>query len=225
MISGAAQSPAAVAGVKETPKVQRPGIEARERLVKPVLDEYVPEEKKEPSGRYWMGRDENGRPKICFDDPGRAADVPGDKRRKAGKALGGGPKQAENSLAGRTKQAGNAPTDKPGQAGDLPADRTRQTPAPPADKPKQAEDAPEKPDASDPQKSQKAQRCTGNTDKVDREIKKLKKEKQELKQQLNMETDENKIKDLKAKLAQVERELRQKDNDAYRRQHSIYTFS
>ena len=40
-----------------------------EKARKPVMDEYVPEEKQEPSGRYWLGRDEEGRPKVCFDDP------------------------------------------------------------------------------------------------------------------------------------------------------------
>lgn len=40
-----------------------------------------------------------------------------------------------------------------------------------------------------------------------------------------METDETKVEDLKAKLAQVEMELSQKDNDTYRRQHATYTFS
>ena len=69
------------------------------------------------------------------------------------------------------------------------------------------------------------ERCTGSTDKVDREIEKLKREKQELEQRLNTETDEARIKDLKTKLAQVERELRQKDNDTDRRQHASYTFS
>lgn len=69
------------------------------------------------------------------------------------------------------------------------------------------------------------ERCTGSTDKVDREIEKLKREKQELEQRLNTETDEARIKDMKTKLAQVERELRQKDNDTYRRQHASYTFS
>ena len=52
-----------------------------EKARKPVMDEYVPEEKQEPSGRYWLGRDEEGRPKVCFDDPEaegpkRAADGP-----------------------------------------------------------------------------------------------------------------------------------------------------
>ena len=40
-------------------KVQKPE-EAQSRRLKPVMDEYVPEEPQEPSGRYWMGRDEDG---------------------------------------------------------------------------------------------------------------------------------------------------------------------
>ena len=57
-------------------KVQKPEEEARDRQLKPVMDEYVPEEPQEPSGRYWMGKDEDGQPKIYFDDPERAADAP-----------------------------------------------------------------------------------------------------------------------------------------------------
>ena len=56
-------------------KVQKPE-EAQSRRLKPVMDEYVPEEPQEPSGRYWMGRDEDGQPKIYFDDPERAANAP-----------------------------------------------------------------------------------------------------------------------------------------------------
>ena len=57
-------------------KVQKPEEEARDRQLKPVMDEYIPEEPQEPSGRYWMGKDEDGQPKIYFDDPERAADAP-----------------------------------------------------------------------------------------------------------------------------------------------------
>ena len=57
-------------------KVQKPEEEAQSRQLKPVMDEYVPEEPQEPSGRYWMGRDEDGQPKIYFDDPERAANAP-----------------------------------------------------------------------------------------------------------------------------------------------------
>ncbi|MDE6923630.1 MAG: hypothetical protein K2P01_08760, partial [Oscillospiraceae bacterium] len=105
-------------------------------------DEYVPEEPREPSGRYWMGRDEDGQPKIYFDGPEGKKDQ------------------------GETWEC--------------------------------------------------------NTDKVDREIEKLKKKRQELEQRLNAETDEATIKDLERRLAQVERELKMKDSDAYRRQNAVF---
>ena len=57
-------------------KAQKPEEEAQSRQLKPVMDEYVPEEKPEPSGRYWLGKDEDGKPKIYFDDPERAEDAP-----------------------------------------------------------------------------------------------------------------------------------------------------
>ena len=82
MISGiglnAAQALAAAANVKAVPEVQRPEAEASARSRAPVVDEYVPEEKQEPSGRYWLGRDEDGRPKVFFDDPELADDQPSD---------------------------------------------------------------------------------------------------------------------------------------------------
>lgn len=64
--------------------------------------------------------------------------------------------------------------------------------------------------------------CHGSTEKVDREIERLKKEQMELKQKISSESDEMKIKELKSRLEQVERELRQKDNDTYRRQHTVF---
>ena len=67
--SGAAQPSVPVAGVDELKKVQRPEDETQSRCQKPVMDEYVPEEKPEPSGRYWLGKDEDGKPKIDFDGP------------------------------------------------------------------------------------------------------------------------------------------------------------
>ena len=160
--SGAAQPSVPIAGVDEPKKVQRPEDETQSRCQKPVMDEYVPEEKPEPSGRYWLGKDEDGKPKIYFDAPDASDASDGDKGAE-------GPEKSGS--------------DKDGQS------------------------------------------CTCNTDKVDREIEKLKKQKQELEQQINRETDESKIEDLKAKLAQIEKELSQKDNDAYRRQHATYTYS
>ena len=152
-------------------KVQKPE-EAQSRRLKPVMDEYVPEEPQEPSGRYWMGKDEDGQPKIYFDDPERAADAP---------------RQPED--------------------------------APEAEEPKQAGQGAKGPEG----KKNKDETWECNTDKVDREIEKLKKKQQELEQRLNSETDEAKIKDLERQLAQVEQELKQKDNDTYRRQHAVYT--
>ena len=69
----------------------------------------------------------------------------------------------------------------------------------------------------------KTEKCTGNTDKVDREIEKLKKRKKELESQLRTEEDEGKRRSLEGELAQVERELSQKDNDGYRRQHTVFS--
>lgn len=173
---GAARPSVPIAGVEELKKVRRPEEETQERRQRPVTDEYVPEKKTEPQGRYWPGKDENGKPKIYFDAPERA-----------------------ESASKQAKDASGAPG------------------APDRDK-----------GAGGPEKSgsdKNAESCTCNTDKVDREIEKLKKQKKELEQQIHQETDESKVGDLKAKLAQIERELRQKDNDTYRRQHASYTFS
>ena len=64
--------------------------------------------------------------------------------------------------------------------------------------------------------------CTVNTDKADREIEKLKEKKEQLEQQINSASgDEGKVRELEKKLAAVEKELAQKDNDAYRRQNAV----
>lgn len=67
--------------------------------------------------------------------------------------------------------------------------------------------------------------CTGNTDKVDREIRQLKEKREELKQRLSSETDEQRLRELERELSRVESELRRKDNDDYRRRHTIFTES
>ena len=74
--------------VQGASKVQKPEEEAQGRQLKPVMDEYVPEEPQEPSGRYWMGKDEDGQPKIYFDDPERAADA---RKAPEGTPEAGGP--------------------------------------------------------------------------------------------------------------------------------------
>lgn len=144
--------------MKEPPQIQPKEAEVPAPSKTPLADEYIPEEKQAPSGRYWLGKDEDGRPKVCFDDPERAADAPSGAAAPARKAMG-----------------------------------------------------------------DKTERCTGNTDQVDREIQRLKKRRETLEQQLSAQNDGARIKELERKLAQVERELAQKDNDTYRCQHTVFS--
>ena len=58
---------------------------------------------------------------------------------------------------------------------------------------------------------------------MDREIEALKKRREQLKRQLESAADPDKAQKLEQKLAQVEAELTQKDNDAYRRQNAVYS--
>ena len=74
--TGAVQPLTTAEKVLGASKVQKSEDESQSRQPKPVMDEYIPEEPQEPSGRYWMGKDEDGQPKIYFDDPERAADAP-----------------------------------------------------------------------------------------------------------------------------------------------------
>lgn len=160
--TGAVRPSSAAEKTQGAPKVQSPRKDRRP--LKPAVDEYVPEEEREPSGLYWMGKDEDGKPQIFFDDPERAASG--------------------------------------------------------AEKPEGAEG----PEPKGPQKGgKKAERWMGNTDKVDREIERLKKKQKELNQRIHTETDEARIQDLERQLAQVERELKVKDNDTYRKQHATFT--
>lgn len=80
-ISSSAPRTAALPAVREAerPAGTRPVSEpASRRSLKPVQDEYVPEgeKKRESYGRYWLGKDEDGGPKIYFDDPEAAEDTP-----------------------------------------------------------------------------------------------------------------------------------------------------
>lgn len=157
-IPGITQPPAAVHGAKGSQRVQQPGDTALSHPQKPVTDEYVPEEKAEPIGLYRLGREADGKPKIYFDDPARAADEP---------------------------EQSNGP--------DTPASEKN------------------------------VQRCICSTDQVDREIERLKKKQAELERQISTQTGEGQIRGLEQKLAQVESELAQKDNDTYRRQHAVFS--
>ena len=119
-------------------------------------DEYISSEKSvsKPSGLYRLWQDENGNPKVTYDDSKRAA-----------------------------KAKDVQPKEEP---------------------------------------AKKAEKCTTNTDNVDREIEKLKEEKKQLEQQIKAAAgDKEKVKVLEKKLAQIEGQLSQKDNDTYRRQNAV----
>ena len=140
--------------VKRTSQEQR--AEDKSEGVPIPKDEYISSEKSssKPSGLYRLGQDENGNPKVMYDDPKRVA-----------KAKDVQPKE-------------------------------------------------------EPAKQE--EKCTTNTDNVDREIEKLKEEKEQLEQQIKAAAgDKEKVKVLEKKLAQIEGQLSQKDNDTYRRQNAV----
>lgn len=68
----------------------------------------------------------------------------------------------------------------------------------------------------------KKETVTANTDKVDREIKNLRNKAQTLSKKLQS-ADEGAVADIQRELDQVNAELAQKDNDEYRRQHTVFT--
>ena len=53
--AGGVQPLAAAGKMLGASGVRKPEEEAQGRQLKPVMDEYVPEEPREPSGLYWMG--------------------------------------------------------------------------------------------------------------------------------------------------------------------------
>ena len=195
MVSGPVHSPAAATGAKGPLKVGKPEEDDEKRPVKPETDEYIPEEKQESSGRYWLGKDGEGKHKIYFDNPEKEA--------------------PESQAAGTPGKPGGLP----GPEG------PKEGMGPESQKEGMGDEGPkedEKADGPGKGPDKKVEKCTGNTDRVDREIEKLKKRRDELKKQIHSEKDGKKIKELEKKLSQVERELKQKDNDAYRRAHTVF---
>ena len=64
-----------------------------------------------------------------------------------------------------------------------------------------------------------------NTDRADREIERLKEEKMRLEQQIRAAADdEEKVTEIRKRLAQIESELSRKNNDTYRMQNSTKSF-
>ena len=66
----------------------------------------------------------------------------------------------------------------------------------------------------------RSEQTTTNTDRVDRELEKLRAEQEKLVGQLRTASPGDAEK-LQKRLSQLENELRQKDNDAYRRAHAV----
>ncbi len=77
----AAYAPPAAAKVKGPPEVQRTEAEEQSRAAAPARDGYTPEEKQEPAGRYWLGQDGDGQPKVYFDDPNQDKKADGPERK------------------------------------------------------------------------------------------------------------------------------------------------
>lgn len=71
------------------------------------------------------------------------------------------------------------------------------------------------------QKKESDEVTIASTDKVDDEIEKLKAKKAQLEQKISSAQDPNA--DLQKQLAQIENELRQKDNDTYRKVHAQFS--
>ncbi len=86
----AAKQTAPLGGVQTPPEVQQPATEPQNepQPKPPVYDEYSPVEKSEPIGQYWLGQDEEGQPKVYFDEP-KAAEENADKAAAPEKKAGG----------------------------------------------------------------------------------------------------------------------------------------
>ena len=94
-----------------------------------------------------------------------------------------------------------------------------------ADPTEGAEDAPVEGKANEPkaeggEPTQKSKSATYNTDKVDAEIKRLREQKQQFEKQLRSARDPRQAVMLQKQISRLDRELQQKDNDAYRREHA-----
>lgn len=88
--------------------------------------------------------------------------------------------------------------------------------------PEAAADGKNLPEKAAPEEpGEKEEKWIGNTDEVEREIRELKKKKAELEQKITQAQDDPEKKEkLEKELQQVEQELKLKDTDSYRKQHT-----
>lgn len=71
----AARSLTAAEKATEAAKNRQPEEKTQDHPLRPDRDRYLPEEKQGSYGRYWMERDEDGKPQIHFDEPEAAEDT------------------------------------------------------------------------------------------------------------------------------------------------------
>ena len=62
-------------------KAQDAADKVQDRPQRPAADTYVSQKRQEPAGLYWLGQDEDGKPKIYFDNPEREVDAQKDDRK------------------------------------------------------------------------------------------------------------------------------------------------
>ena len=96
--------------------------------------------------------------------------------------------------------------------------------APPAEEAPSGEDriVPEERAFDHYEPEDRSETTTCDTGKVDRELEHLRKQQEQLEQQLRAAAPEQ-AEAIRRQLDQVTRELAQKDNDAYRRQHAVFS--
>lgn len=129
----------------------------------------------------------------------------------------------EEEAPEKAKEAAPEKT-RPGKAGEAAPEKAGEADPEKAGPEKTGPENPEKAAPEKAGKKRKAERCVGNTDEVEREIRKLKKRKQQLEQQIAQSGDSpDRQQKLQKELDQVENELKQKDTDSYRRQHTKFT--
>ena len=176
----------------------------------PVLqDEYISSKKagEKPSGLYRLGQDENGNPKVFFDDPKKSVPADGKEQPRVN------PEGSEGNKVGVQPEAGQD---------SLKEDKENLQPEADPDSPEKGKEGGQ-PKVKGGAQGKTEEICVGSTDQVDREIEKLKEKKKQLEQQIKSASgDEKKVRDLEKKLQQVESELNKKDNEGYRRQHTNF---
>lgn len=160
---------------------------------------------KESAGRYWVDQ-QDGAPKVRFERPTTAASA---RQPDTADPRAMSLKEAENQNAaqGADHVEPRTPSDAELPSGaSAPHRESGEGSDPP-------EDAEEK----------KASTTTVNTDDVDREIERLRHKAQELEQASRAAQGEEEKESARRALADAERELAMKDNDAYRRAHAHFS--